>query len=266
MTGSIRAGFSKVDITPWLDRVEAYGIGYWYDRHVRFTGVRDPLFARALVAGVGRSRQVVVSVDSIFDSYGFTENASTRVAEALKIPLENIFVTCTHTHSSPLIDRNNTRQGAEYGEIAADGIVQSVLNAAEKARDTWVTIATGRIEGVLYNRRPLLKNGSIAELHRPVAEADIVDAGPVNDVMTMVSFRDGSGLRIGGLCHFGIHGVAIQCSELLSSDCMGRALQAVEQEHTPLVLLHLNGACGDIDPARMGDEDALRKMTARLIA
>jgi hypothetical protein len=59
--------------------------------------------------------------------------------------------------------------------------------------------------------------------------------------------------------------VAVQCSELLSSDCMGRAIQAVEHEAgNDLVLLHLNGPCGDIDPILMGEDKSLDIMTGCL--
>lgn len=33
---TIRAGFSKVDITPPLDRMEVFGLGYWFELAVRF--------------------------------------------------------------------------------------------------------------------------------------------------------------------------------------------------------------------------------------
>jgi hypothetical protein len=258
------AGFSKVDIMPPLERIEAYGIGYWYARHVRFTGIRDPLFVRTLVVGTGKSRQVIVSVDSILDSYGFIKPATARIADALGVPAASILITCTHTHSSPLIGRNNIWCGSEYGVLAADRIVQSACEAARDAVGTSITVSSAPISDVLFNRRPLLANGKVAELHQPVADSEVMVPGPVNDRMTLVRFRDRTGKRIGGLCHFGIHGVAVQCSDLISSDCMGRAIQAVEREQEPAVILHLNGACGDIDPKLMGSDEALQLMTERL--
>jgi neutral ceramidase len=255
----MRAGFSKIDITPPLDRIEAYGIGYWYQRAVRFTGIRDPLFVRALVLG----KHAVISVDSIFDSFHFGPDAATRISRALGIDEANIFITCTHTHSSPLIDRNNTRCGAEYGPFVADRIVESALEAHRNSVDATISLSAARVGGVLYNRRPLLANGRIAELHVPLSDS-VVDSGPINDTMTIVQFRNAGGELIGGLCHFGIHGVAVQCSELISADCMGRAIQSIEQSLGNVILLHLNGPCGDIDPALMGDDRSLDIMTTRL--
>jgi neutral ceramidase len=264
MKQHVKAGFSKVDITPPLDSINVHGIGYWYARAVRFSGVRDPLFVRTLVFGEGHSRQVIISVDSIFDSFGFSEDAAARTAIALGIDESAIFITCTHTHSSPLIDRNNTRHGIEYGAFVADRIFDSVMKANQNTVRAAISVCTGRVRDVLYNRRPLLTNGRVAELHVPAEPESVADAGLVNDVMTIVKFQRDEEF-IGGLCHFGIHGVAVQCSELLSSDCMGRAIQAVEQEAgNDLVLLHLNGPCGDIDPILMGDDKSLSSMTRRL--
>ena len=257
------AGFSRIDITPPLDRIEAYGLGYWYQRSVRFTGVRDPLYVRTLALDDGAHRRLIISVDSILDTYGFVPLATAQISAALSVDPGSVFITCTHSHSSPLIDRNDTRKGAEYGAFVTERIVQSAVEASKASVPARLSISKGQVLNVLYNLRPVLRNGQIAELHNPVAPEDIADAGPVNDVMTVVKVHADGGKFLGGLCHFGIHGVAVQCSQLISSDCMGRATQAVEQE-TDSVLLHLNGPCGDIDPALMGCDEALEEMTRRL--
>jgi hypothetical protein len=257
------AGFSRIDITPPLDRIEAYGLGYWYQRSVRFTGVRDPLYVRTLALDDGSHRRLIISVDSILDTYGFVPAATAQISAGLSVDPGSVFITCTHTHSSPLIDRNDTRKGAEYGAFVTERIVQSAVEASNNSAPARLSISKGQVLNALYNRRPVLRNGQIAELHKPVAAGDIADAGPVNDVMTLVKVHADGGRFLGGLCHFGIHGVAVQCSDLISSDCMGRAIQAVEHE-TDSVLLHLNGPCGDIDPTLMGSDDALEEMTRRL--
>src|SRR4051812_38102421 len=119
----MKAGLSRIDITPPLDRIEAYGLGYWYQRSVRFTGVRDPLYVRTLTLGEGSQRLLIISVDSILDTYGFVPQATAQICTALGVASSTVFITCTHTHSSPLIDRNGTAKGAEYGAFVTDRIV-----------------------------------------------------------------------------------------------------------------------------------------------
>ena len=263
MSRYIRAGFSRIDITPPLDRIDAHGIGYWYQRSVRFTGVRDPLFVRTLAIGEGTERQLLIAVDSIFDSFGFGPAAAARIASALGIKESHIFLTCTHTHSSPLIDRNNTWCGIEYGPFVAECIARSAFEADGNKVHTEVSVCVGHVPDVLYNRRPLLANGRIAELHIPLSPEAVVDSGPLDDTMTIVKFLH-HGRMVGGLCHFGIHGVGLQCSPLISGDYLGRAIQIFEAETgNDVVLLHLNAPCADIDPLLMGEE-SLDIMTSRL--
>ena len=128
------------------------------------------------------------------------------------------------------------------------------------------SVCSGRVAGIIRNRRPLLADGKVAELHTDPDPECIADPGPVNETLTLLKLRSPDGHLARGFCHFGIHGVAIQCSELISSDCMGRAIQEIESEMGDgAVILHLNGPCGDIDPIAMGDTQALDKMTLLLV-
>jgi hypothetical protein len=262
----ILAGLSRIDITPLLENFEYYGLGYWFQRNIRFAGVRDSLYVRSLVLGEGQACQIIISVDAIFDSYGFVPEAVSRIAEELAVPAANVLVTCTHSHSTPLIGANNTSRGAEYGPYVADRIVASAREAFRKRSMLFASVCSGRVAGAIRNRRPLLADGKIAELHTDPDPERVADPGPVNDTLTLLKLRSPDGHLAGGFCHFGIHGVAIQCSELISSDCMGRAIQQIESEMGDgAVILHLNGPCADIDPIAMGDAQALDKMTLLLV-
>jgi neutral ceramidase len=262
----VLAGFSRVDITPPLDRIRAFGLGYWFERSVRFRGVRDPLYVRVLVWGEGLDLQVIISADAILDTYGFIREAQRQISSRLDIPAHHVFISCTHTHSAPLIETNRTLVGAEYRPFLVDRIMEATIEAFARRQPVTASLTRGRVSGAVRNRRPLLRNGRVAELHAPLDPAEIGDAGPVNDVLTLIKFLNERGSLAGAICHFGIHGVAIQCSDLISSDCMGRAIQHFEKDSGAGIVLHLNSPCADIDPVKMGDEDALKEMTERLYA
>jgi neutral ceramidase len=262
---SILAGFSKVDITPPLELMEVFGLGYWYKRAIRFRGVRDPLFARALALGEGSDCQLFISVDALLDTYNFIPRAQELIQESLGLSPAGVFITCTHTHSAPVVRFNRVDNGSEYGPFLVSRILTAAAEALENRSPMVATLRRGSVAGLLRNRRVLLRSGKIAELHVPIDPAEIADSGPVNDVLTLVEYRRSSGSLAGALCHFGIHGVSIQCSELISSDCMGRAIQQIESEGNS-VILHLNAPCADIDPILMGDDTALEEMTRRLYA
>ncbi len=256
----MRAGFAKVDITPDLDRQKVFGLGYWFQRSIRFTGVRDPLFVRCAAIGQGRELCFIISVDSTLDSFGFCPGASARITRQFNIPLSQVFIHCTHTHSAPLSGMNGKDDVSGYGRMVEDRIVESAVQATRNQHDITVSLAQTRVSGILYNRRPLLADGTIAELHGSLESANIADPGPINDTMTLIRFHDSNSRLIGALCHFGIHGVCIQCSDLISGDCMGQAIQRIEHDlHDQSCIVFLNGPCGDIDPLAMGDEKSLEK-------
>ncbi|MCE9614940.1 MAG: hypothetical protein K8T26_11725 [Lentisphaerae bacterium] len=261
----MRAGFAKREITPNPARDEVCNLGYWNERTVRFTGVRDPLFVRCAVLTAGDPPLVLVTVDAIFDSYGFSPRAATRVARDLGVPEANVWISCSHSHSTPLIGLNQTRLGENYGRTVEDAIVAAARAAWSRQREVAATRHHVPVPGALYNRRPLLQTGRVAELHVALDPACVADPGPLNDTLTLIQFRTPDGALAGAWCHFAIHGVCMQCSPLISSDCMGQAIQRTEADSRgEAIVLFTNGACGDVDPAAMGDAHALER-TADLL-
>ncbi|MFC1451715.1 neutral/alkaline non-lysosomal ceramidase N-terminal domain-containing protein [Verrucomicrobiota bacterium] len=259
------AGFARVDITPDPACEEVYGLGYWDRRSIRFAGVRDPLFVRAGVLGTGSEAIVLVSVDALIDAYGFSRRAAARVAREWGVSVDRVWIACTHAHSTPVIELNRTRRGEAYGRRVEDGIVAAARAAVGRRCEVSASLSESRLPEVLYNRRPLLANGKVAELHVTPDPALIADPGRVDDRLALIQFRDSTGEPVGAWCHFGIHGVCVQCSELISGDCMGRALARVEQEMGDgAAVVFFNGTCGDVDPAAMGHDAALEATAAAM--
>ncbi len=261
----MKAGFSKVEITPDLHKMDVYGLGYWFERQIRFTAIRDPLFVRTLAWEVGESVCLIISVDIIFDCYGFTERASRRISESFNIPSDLILISCTHTHSSPMVGLNNTDQGSEYGVQVEEAIVKSAELALMKIQPVDVSWSQIQATGIVRNRRPVLKNGQVGVLHSDINNDEIIDPGPLNETMSGLIFKTDAGEILGILIHFGIHGVCIQCSDMISSDAMGRALQTFESSYSDKTsFMHINGPCGEIDPISMGGETELYETQKRL--
>ena len=263
-SNNLRAGFSRISITPDVDQQTVFGLGYWYERAVRFVSVRDPIYVRSAWIEVDGQSSLVVSVDSIFDSYGFSESAVDSITDRLGVERDNIFISCTHTHSTPLIGLNNTQEGAEYGDFVTERIVHSAVDARAAAAKANVRTTAGRAETVIHNRRPVRQDGVVAELMADCDPADIADWGPLNDTMTVVHFEDAAGMRLGTFCHFGIHGICVQTKDSISGDCMGRAMQRWEARYDS-VFLHLNGPCGDTNPVAFGDDEALAQVENALV-
>ncbi len=87
---ALRAGASRIDVTPAPDKLPA-----------NYRGVLDPLYVRTLVVDNGRSRAALVAVDVGGISTALYTKVSTRAAQELKIPAAQLLISATHTHSAP---------------------------------------------------------------------------------------------------------------------------------------------------------------------
>ena len=85
MSRAVQIGFGKVDITPELEQHEVYGLGYWSNRRMLFTGVRDRLHVRAAAVGEGSDLCFIISVDAIYDSFDFGKRACQQIAIELSL-------------------------------------------------------------------------------------------------------------------------------------------------------------------------------------
>src|SRR3954449_8526726 len=92
----LKAGVAFVDITaPIPFRMH----GYFYER--LSTGIKDPLYARAIVLQQGKETAAFVFCDLVGIPFAQTTPARKKASEATGIPVEHIAVTGTHTHTGP---------------------------------------------------------------------------------------------------------------------------------------------------------------------
>src|SRR5437868_15061798 len=92
----LKAGIAFVDITaPIPFRMH----GYFYER--LSTGIKDPLYARAIVFQQGKESAALVFCDLVGIPAAQTTPARKKASEATGIPVEHIAITATHTHTGP---------------------------------------------------------------------------------------------------------------------------------------------------------------------
>src|SRR5918995_1551877 len=168
-TGTFRAGFGRVSITPPLSAPHA---SWGAQVHVLPDGVDADLWATALV------------VDD-----GVTMAAWDALAAALDIPTQAVRVSVTHNHAGPPPSAWNwTRQG----QAALDGyyalLPEYAAGAARMAqtglRPTWVAAGSGQSR-VAVNRREITPDG------RPVTGVNPDGAVDPPDFLLRLGYRQG---------------------------------------------------------------------------
>src|SRR5512143_2463262 len=96
---SLEVGSAEVDITPPVGYRMA---GYFNER--LSTGIHDPLHAKALVLRQGTEQLALVSCDLVGVSLRETSQARAQASRRTGIPVTNIVICATHTHTGPLYD------------------------------------------------------------------------------------------------------------------------------------------------------------------
>src|SRR5437899_2675999 len=95
----LEVGAAEIDITPPIGHRMA---GYFDER--LSTGIHDPLKAKAIVVQQGREQIAMVFCDLVGFALNVTTNARAQVSRLTGIPVANIVICATHSHTGPLFD------------------------------------------------------------------------------------------------------------------------------------------------------------------
>jgi len=168
---SLSVGAAEIDITPPVGSRMA---GYFNERLA--TGVHDPLHAKAIVLRQGQKQIALVSCDLIGVSLGVTTNARARASERTAIPVTNIVICATHTHTGPLFEgplrnyfhevamgkySNDPREKVDYLPFLIERLVKVITAAQANLRPAEVQAGIMKQEGLAFNRRYWMKNGKV---------------------------------------------------------------------------------------------------------
>src|SRR5664279_3580745 len=94
-----RVGAAEIDITPPVGGRMA---GYFNERLA--TGTLDPLHAKAMVLRQGAIQVALVSCDLIGVSLNVSTHARAQASQRTGIPVSNIVICATHSHTGPLFE------------------------------------------------------------------------------------------------------------------------------------------------------------------
>ena len=267
LEGKLMAGAAMTDITPPPNI--ASGARSLTGKK-KMKGFRTRLKARTIcIRDEAGTSIALVQLDLMFGSLLMHHQIAERIAQETDIPLSNIVLTCTHTHSGPThyCSNNfyNTYAGAASGfdptlhEFLTSQIVESILTAHRNMRPA--KIATGSIEirGMTRNRaiEAYIKNEGkeMLDINDPKL---IFEA--INPVMNMIRIDakddDRTYKPLAAFTTFSIHGTAVgDRVDVFNADVFAYAQRELEwniremyQTTWQPVHAFCNGTEGDIAP------------------
>lgn len=211
-------GIAQENITP---KVGCNLYGYYPD--IVADGILDELALTAYYFKQGNKEALMLNATLCAFSTDYAEALLKMVSEKVNIPIENIQLSATHTHTGPC-----TKGGPGWGDRDIDYcdniFTPAVLRAAEAAMKSAQPVRMGYATGeskVGINRRELRIDNSIILGQNPW--------GPIDLKMTVVAFVNDDNETVATMVHYGCHNTSLgsYATPKISRDWSGMMLDAL---------------------------------------
>jgi hypothetical protein len=169
------AGVAVVDITPPVGFTK-YGYANYQSGQegITSTGIKSPFYAKAIVFKQGDTKGAILVCDLIRMMRDLSSVVRERASEKTGIPIQNISISATHTHTGPTYRfklRDYLNREAE-GKLTDDdksgyiaklinGMVEALVAADNQLQEVELLSGIGTAEGVSFNRRYLMTDGRV---------------------------------------------------------------------------------------------------------
>ncbi len=152
----MKAGYSKIDITPQLGAVLN---GYYRERYADH--VIKPLYVTSVAYTDGNQTVLTISLDISEILQKDTDDIRARVAKETGVPFEAVFIACIHTHTAPVISeiRSFFKRDEAYYEFFCSKICESAKEAIADMKEATASFSRGEAKGISFVRRFRTKDG-----------------------------------------------------------------------------------------------------------
>ncbi len=210
----------------------------------------DSLRVRACVMEARGSSAAFLSADVLEFSTEWAEGLCRELSAASGIDAERIFLTATHTHTAPAAIRLGTRrEDAAFLDDLRAAMIGALRAALERKKPVVGLMGSVEIEELGINRRRYDPDtGRVSMRPNPTGERD--------REIGCLYLIDGQGKPAAILLNLAVHPTALGVGiHAISADYPGRAAAALKRQYgEELVVLPIQGACGDVRPALLDPE------------
>jgi putative membrane-bound dehydrogenase-like protein len=253
------AGAATVDITPVTERSIVAG-GFL---EAQSSTIHDRLFVRSILLDDGTSTICLTVVDTCMMTQSLIDEAKRLASKQCGIPISNMMVSATHTHSAPAaMACLGTRLDKAYAEWLPAKIAESIVAAhakREPARIGWNSINDWEHT---HNRRWIRKHEKkivdpfgnatgLAHMHPGYQSPDVIGpSGPVDPELFLISVQATDGRPLAVFANYSQHYFGAQA---ISSDYYGLFCKYIAESlgeagdgNGPFVCAISQGTSGDL--------------------
>jgi hypothetical protein len=253
----IDVGVASADITG----PKGYRMSGYFNERLN-TGTHDPLYAKAIVFKQGDVKAALVFCDLIGLSANVSSAARKIASEKTGIPVDHIVIAATHSHTGPLYEGalrdyfhartvaklgNDPQEEVDYPKLLTEKLVEAIVAADKAAAPALLSAGIAKQEGISFNRRFHMKDGSVV-FNPGKMNPDIVRvAGPIDPDVGQLLVRGGDGEPVASVTVFPLHLDTVSGTEY-SGDYPHYLEKILRQDRGEKFLsLFAAGTCGDIN-------------------
>ncbi len=273
----LRAGAATSNITPPLGTSLNGGM---QDRLA--DNVHDELHARALVLDNGQTSLAIVVCDLCMCPQAIINEAKHLAHGHTRIPLDQMLVSCTHTHSAPTMAPTfQSEPDPKYNAFLTTRIADAIRRAHHNLAPAKVGWGVGREATQVFNRRWKMKDGvslvdpfgrpDHVKMNPPVASPDLVEpAGPIDPEVGVLAVQTAAGRPLALLANYSLHYVGGTAGNDVSADYYGAfarrvgQLLAADGADPPFVGIMSNGTSGNINNINFREKAEAREPYAQI--
>lgn len=256
-----RAGAATSNITPELGSSIN---GNFQDGKAAF--IHDELHARCLALDDGTTKLVLVVADSCVIGRGIFDEAKKMVSEATGLPMENMLMSATHSHSCGTLQAvGQSEPSPVYQRFVARRIADGVRRALNNLAPAKIGWGVADVPQHVFNRRWRMKPGGIpvtplgvttdqVKTNPGINNPSLLEpAGPTDPQVCFISLQSLDGKPIALYANYSLHYVGGVGPGHISADYFGAfagrigELLGAGQQDKPFVGIMSNGTSGDIN-------------------
>jgi hypothetical protein len=246
-------GVAQVDITPPFN---IYSRNWGAAKHDVAEGIHQPLMLTCITFQSSEKEKPLVLIAADLGGWKNLEDERTlrsKLLQALSIEEQQLMFCLSHTHSGPVLSRNESaKPGGEYIDSYLDHLQQSAIRTAREALISVVpavlTWQYGTCNLATNRDLPDLENSRFVVGFNPEKNAD--------DILLVGRITDEQDRTIGTIVNYACHPTTLAWeNRLISPDYVGSMREVVES-NTKAPCLFLQGASGELSPAEQYVGDA----------
>jgi neutral ceramidase len=234
-------------------------------------GVHDPLHIKAIAIKSESKMLLLISCDLIGFKQSDIEEMSAHIMECTGIPIDNIIICCTHTHSAPAtiqlygcgeIDMKWLTKTKQLVVACAEESVRKLSPAILQLYYGECDVAANRVLSQMWGGKDTENwetrdwdeencgnYPNVSELYKEGINA----SNYVDKEILVLGVLDKKGDTIALLINYACHPVTLEYTNYLYSSDFPYGIEKRIWEHLPnIAVFYLNGCCGDINPCERG--------------